>query len=70
MMASLRERIEAEKESLSGVLEELEKVRDKPDKTTVELAGIGAFLHNIYTGVENMLKHILGDLGVRLADSA
>jgi len=37
----------------------LEKIKDKPNKTGVELAGTGAFLHNFYTGVENILKLIL-----------
>ncbi len=55
-MASLREKVNVEMENVPIVLEELKKIKDKPNKTSVELAGIGAFLHNIYNGVENILK--------------
>ncbi|MCK4652519.1 MAG: hypothetical protein KAT13_05500 [Methanosarcinales archaeon] len=50
-----------ELENVSTVLDELEKIKDKPSKTVVELAGIGTFLHNFYTGIENILKQILHD---------
>lgn len=68
-MASLREKINAEMENVSIVLEELKKIKDKPNKTPVELAGVGTFLHNIYNGVENILKQILGSCGIQIPDS-
>ena len=55
-MASLREKVNVEMENISIVLEELKKTKDKSNKTLVELAGIGTFLHNVYNGVENILK--------------
>ena len=60
-MVSLREKVDVELENVSTVLDELEKIKDKPSKTVVELAGIGTFLHNFYTGIENILKQILHD---------
>lgn len=63
-MANVKESVNVELENISTVLIELEKVKDKPNKTTVELAGIGTFLHNIYTGIENILKQILKSKGI------
>ena len=60
-MVSLREKVDVELENVSTVLDVLEKIKDKPRKTVVELAGIGTFLHNFYTGIENILKQILHD---------
>ena len=60
-MVSLREKVDVELENISTVLDELEKIKDEPSKTIVELAGIGTFLHNFYTGIENILKQILHD---------
>ena len=68
-MASLREKVNVEMENISIVLEELEKIKDKPNKSTVELAGIGAFLHNIYTGIENILKQILSSQAIQIPSS-
>jgi hypothetical protein len=58
-MASLKERIEAEKENVEKVLKELKHVMKKEKKTTVELAAIATFLHNTYNGIENILKQTL-----------
>jgi len=68
-MASLRERVNVEMENISVVLKELEKIKDKPNKSIVELAGIGTFLHNIYTGIENILKQILSSQGIQIPSS-
>lgn len=65
-MGSLREKVNVEMENISIVLEELKKTKDKPNKTLVELAGIGTFLHNIYNGVENILKQILSSQGIQI----
>lgn len=53
-------------ENIAQVLLELEKVKDQPEKKVVVLAGIGSFLHNIYTGIENILKQLLQHIGIDL----
>lgn len=58
-MANLRDKVNVEMENISATLEELGKIKDKPNKNQVELAGIAAFLHNIYNGMENILKQTL-----------
>lgn len=63
-MVSLREKVDVELKNVSTVLDELEKIKDEPSKSIVELAGIGTFLHNFYTGIENILKQILHDEGI------
>lgn len=63
-MADLVDKVNAELENISTVLTELNKIANKPAKSLVELAGVGTFLHNIYNGIENILKQILGAKGV------
>ena len=58
-MASVKEKIYAEIENITKVLIELEKVKDRSNKELVVLVGIGAYLQNIYTGMENILKQLL-----------
>ena len=58
-MASVKNKILAEIENIERVLIELEKAKIKQTKELVVLVGIGAFLQNIYTGMENILKQIL-----------
>jgi uncharacterized protein YutE (UPF0331/DUF86 family) len=68
-MASLREKVDVEMENISIVLEELKKTKDKTGKSLVELAGMGTFLHNVYNGVENILKQILSSQGIQIPNS-
>jgi uncharacterized protein YutE (UPF0331/DUF86 family) len=58
-MASIKEKIYAEIENITRVLTELKKVKDKPGKDLIILVGIGAYLQNIYSGMENILKQII-----------
>ena len=58
-MASTRNKVLAEMENITKVLIEVEKEKGRPDKELVVLVGIGAYLQNIYTGMENILKQIL-----------
>ncbi len=51
-MANIKEKIYAEMENITKVLIELEKVKDRPNKELVVLVGIGAYLQNIYTGMQ------------------
>lgn len=39
------------------------------NKTVVELAATGTFLHNIYNGIENILKQILKLKNIKIANS-
>jgi uncharacterized protein YutE (UPF0331/DUF86 family) len=39
-------------------------------RSVVELAAIGTFLHNVYNGIENILKQILAERGVEVPRSA
>lgn len=58
-MVSIKEKVHAEMENIAVVLAELEKVKDRSPKELVVLVGMGAYLQNIYTGMENILKQIL-----------
>ena len=68
-MAELKDKVNAEIENISVVLEELKGIKDKPNKNTAELAGIGTFLHNIYNGIENILKQILISEDIKIPSS-
>jgi len=68
-MVNLSQKIDAEKENVERVLAELEKVMRKKEKSVVELAAIATFLHNIYNGIENILKQILKEKNVPVGKS-
>jgi len=68
-MADLQARIKVEIYNISLALEEINSHKDKKDKTNIELAGIAAFLHNFYTGIENILKQILLEKEVTIVKS-
>ena len=69
-MASVKDKILAENENIEKILIELEKVKDKPSKELVVVVGIDAFLQNIYTGMENILKQIILHQNVSIPESA
>ena len=58
-MDELTEQILAEKENVDIALHNLETAMARTEKTVIELAAIATFLHNIYNGIENILKQIL-----------
>jgi len=58
-MADLREKVEVEKEYINHTLSDLQLALARPEQTIIELAALGTFLLNIYTGIENILKQIL-----------
>jgi hypothetical protein len=51
-MADLRERIAAEMENIEEIIGEIKKFDDISIASMVELAGLGAFLHNFYTSID------------------
>ena len=67
-MVNIKEKIFAEMENITKVLIELEKVKERPNKELVVLVGIGAYLQNIYTGIENILKQLLSHKKISIPD--
>lgn len=51
--------ISAEKEYITKTLNELQKALKRKKRTIIEMAAIATFIHNIYNGIENLLKRIL-----------
>lgn len=68
-MNSVKEKIYAEMENITKVLIELEKVKGRPNKELVVLVGIGAYIQNIYTGMENILKQLLLHKNISIPDT-
>jgi len=70
-MDRLPMQILAEKDNVETALRNLEDVMAREEKSVVELAAAGAFLHNIYNGIENILKQILNvkDVGIPRSDT-
>lgn len=62
-MDELSKQILAERENVEEALGNLRYAMEREQKTVVELAAIGTFLHNIYNGIENILKQILHEKG-------
>lgn len=58
-MADLEEKIQAEFVNIATVLSELPSPGSLADRSQLELAGVSAFLHSFYNGVENVLKQKL-----------
>lgn len=58
-MDKLWKQIDVEKELIENTLVELEKALKTGDRSYVVMAGMAAFVHNLYNGVENILKRIL-----------
>ena len=68
-MDELTEQILAEKENVDIALNNLKTAMARKKKTVIELAAIATFLHNIYNGIENILKQILISKGIMVPKS-
>lgn len=68
-MVDLIRKIAAEKENVERALDNLKDVMGRKKRSTVELAAIATFLHNIYNGIENILKQVLKAKGTEIPKS-
>lgn len=65
-MDRLPKQILAEKENVEIALSNIKDVVARKEKSVIELAAMGTFLHNIYNGIENILKQILNAKNVNI----
>jgi len=68
-MVDLTRKIAAEKENVEKALDNLKDAMGRKERSTVELAAIATFLHNIYNGIENILKQVLKSRGNEIPKS-
>ncbi|MBI3584903.1 MAG: hypothetical protein HY096_13285 [Nitrospinae bacterium] len=68
-MGNLSKEILAEKENVENVLNNLKEAMTRAEKTVIELSAIASFLHNIYNGIENILKQILKGKNIKISRS-
>ncbi|MBU2493779.1 MAG: hypothetical protein KJ571_14215 [Bacteroidetes bacterium] len=65
-MADLSQKIRAELENIEEVFNILPLHSELSKLSTLELAGVAALLHNLYNGIENILKQILISQNIEL----
>jgi uncharacterized protein YutE (UPF0331/DUF86 family) len=58
-MDELWEEIEAERELIESTLTELDKALKYEVRNYTILAGIATFIHNLYIGIENIIKRMI-----------
>lgn len=68
-MANLKEKIEIELENIDRLFKEMPDYSILPDLSTLELAGVATLLHNLYNGIENILKQILYNKNIDIPNS-
>lgn len=69
-MDRLPEQILIEKENIEIALGNLNVALNRKERTVIELAAISTFLHNIYSGIENILKQTLKLRGIEIPKSS
>lgn len=69
-MGNLIQEIALEEEHILRTLAALQEAQNRPQRTLIELSAMATFLHNIYSGMENLLKRALRHLGISLPGSA
>jgi uncharacterized protein YutE (UPF0331/DUF86 family) len=68
-MADLPKEILAEKENVKKALNNLSEAIAREEKSIIELSAMATFLHNIYNGIENILKQVFKIKGIELPKS-
>ncbi|MFH0795878.1 MAG: hypothetical protein V2A65_02335 [Candidatus Omnitrophota bacterium] len=68
-MVELSKQIAAEKENVEISLSNLKDALRRTKRSAVELAAMATFLHNIYNGIENILKQVLKAEGCKIPKS-
>ncbi|HHT9146922.1 MAG TPA: hypothetical protein ACFYD4_14805 [Candidatus Wunengus sp. YC61] len=68
-MVDITRQVAAEKENVEKALVNLRDAMGRREKSVVELAAIATFLHNIYNGIENILKQVLKAKGTEIPKS-
>ena len=69
-MDKLYQHILAERGNVEIALDNLFFAWERQDKSVVELAAVGTFLHNIYNGMGNILKRIILSKDIEIPNSA
>ena len=69
-MADLKKKIDVEFQSIQIVIDKLKKIRDLNNLSEFEIAGVAAYIHNFYNGMENILKQILKDRNIAIPDGS
>jgi len=68
-MANITKAILAEKENVERALNNLKEAMARTEKSIIELSAIATFLHNIYNGIENILKQVLYSKNIKIPKS-
>ena len=70
-MGKLPRQIIAEKQNVDAAMHNLKEAMARTRKSAIEMAAIATFLHNIYNGIENILKYTvrLKNLEIPKSDS-